>query len=450
MTKRCHNIQDDLKAFIDKELAWPRALSVRFHLLSCETCRKEVSAMQKVSEELRQTESDVRVLDTGLRDKILSQVQTVAHIDRPGTAGNGMSATRPPRRAPAWAWSGALAGILLFAAMTHQLVTSTLQSANESNSSALDNLTTSSAERSVLSAPPSAAPNAQHRMADQMFKRAMPSMQDQASRTAGSPSGYASGFSTEDHALNSITTQRPATAAGTGYSSSLNTEMSPQRRVHKQASITVQVGDLESNTVAVEQMTKNVGGYIANNNLETGSGGLRRSMLTIKVPVAQFETVLAKIGKLGLIQNKQVSGEDITARVSDAEQSKKVLANQLMQQVERLKKAKEQDKPQQRHEARLLQIQLAQARARYNVLSKLATLSTVQVQLQEKAKPKPVPQSGFMEEINKTKISATEAFMSALRIPIIVLMWVLAYSPLWIPLLIIYRLASRGHLRRSS
>jgi hypothetical protein len=220
--------------------------------------------------------------------------------------------------------------------------------------------------------------------------------------------------------------------------------------VHKQASISVQVGDLESNTAAVEQMTKNVGGYIANNNLETGSGGLRRSMLTIKVPVAQFETVLAKIGKLGLIQNKQVSGEDITARVSDAEQSKKVLANQLMQQVERLKKAKEQDKPQQRHEARLLQIQLAQARARYNVLSKLATLSTVQVQLQEKAKPKPVPQSGFMEEINKTKISATEAFMSALRIPIIVLMWVLAYSPLWIPLLIIYRLASRGHLRRSS
>jgi hypothetical protein len=55
--------------------------------------------------------------------------------------------------------------------------------------------------------------------------------------------------------------------------------------VHKQAGITVQVGDLESNTAAVEQMTKNVGGYIANNNLETGSGGLRRSMLTIKVPV---------------------------------------------------------------------------------------------------------------------------------------------------------------------
>jgi hypothetical protein len=121
-----------------------------------------------------------------------------------------------------------------------------------------------------------------------------------------------------------------------------------------------------------------------------------------------------------------------------------------VQQVERLKKAKVQDKPQQRHEARMLQIQLAQSRARYNVLSKLATLSTIEVQLQEKSKPKVVPQSGFLDEVSKTKQSATQAFMGALQVPIIILMWVLAYSPLWIPLLIVYYFARRAHLRQTS
>jgi anti-sigma factor RsiW len=449
MTKRCQSVQDDLKAFIDRELAGPRALSVRCHLLGCETCRKEVSAMQNVTQELREGESDVRVLDAGLRDKIMASVGSVT-ADRSAKLPMSQSnASLLSRRMSSVAWTGAVAAVLLFVAMTNSFVTTMLNKSGGVSSDAADYSMSAppppppiaaqhSQSRAML--PPSAGPMNFGRYDSQYGAQQKAPARNESSSVRRQLDSVAAGSAAAGN----------AEADSTAYGSGVYTDTSPQRRVHKQASITVQVGDLEINTAAVEQMTKNVGGYIANNNLDTSSTGLRRSMLTIKVPVAQFETVLSKIGKLGLIQNKQVSGEDITARVSDAEQSKKVLADQLMQQVERLQRAKAQDKPQQRHEARMLQIQLAQARARYNVLSKLATLSTIEVQLQEKAKPKPVPQSGFMEEINKTKISATEAFMSALRIPIIILMWVLAYSPLWIPLLIVYRLASRGHLRRSS
>jgi hypothetical protein len=239
-----------------------------------------------------------------------------------------------------------------------------------------------------------------------------------------------------------------ALASSSAFRRNLESDLAPQRRVHKGASITVQVSDLEDKTSTVEQMTKNIGGYVANNDLETGGDGLRRSILTLKVPVGQFESVLDKIAKLGLVKSKQVSGEDITARVSDAEQAKTVLANQLGQQVERLKRAKAKDKAQERHEARLIQIQLAQARARYNMLNKLATLSTIAVQLQEKSTPA-VQGGGFTDELGKTKQAATSAFMDALRVPLIVLMWILAYSPLWIPLLLIYRFASRTYLRRT-
>ncbi|HEX8235165.1 MAG TPA: DUF4349 domain-containing protein [Abditibacteriaceae bacterium] len=405
--------------------------------------------MQNVTQELREGESDVRVLDAGLRDKIMASVGSVT-ADRSAKLPMSQSnASLLSRRMSSVAWTGAVAAVLLFVAMTNSFVTTMLNKSGGVSSDAADYSMSAppppppiaaqhSQSRAML--PPSAGPMNFGRYDSQYGAQQKAPARNESSSVRRQLDSVAAGSAAAGN----------AEADSTAYGSGVYTDTSPQRRVHKQASITVQVGDLEINTAAVEQMTKNVGGYIANNNLDTSSTGLRRSMLTIKVPVAQFETVLSKIGKLGLIQNKQVSGEDITARVSDAEQSKKVLADQLMQQVERLQRAKAQDKPQQRHEARMLQIQLAQARARYNVLSKLATLSTIEVQLQEKAKPKPVPQSGFMEEINKTKISATEAFMSALRIPIIILMWVLAYSPLWIPLLIVYRLASRGHLRRSS
>lgn len=222
-----------------------------------------------------------------------------------------------------------------------------------------------------------------------------------------------------------------------------------QRRVHKEAAIAVEVSELEAKSEAVEKMVKSVGGFVASNDLDTGGDGLRRANLLIKIPVARFESVLQNIARLGIVKNKKVSGEDITVQVSDAEQSKTVLANQLEAQVQRFKKAKLSDKPRERHEARMIQIQLAQARARFNLMSRLADLSTLHVQLQEKEKPKPVAQSGFMNELDKTRHAATEAFFSAARVPIVLLMWTLAYSPIWLPLLLVYRYASRLGLRRT-
>jgi anti-sigma factor RsiW len=76
MTAQCESLRDDLKAYVDNELSWPNRLRVGRHLRGCASCREEVGAMQKITEEVRASESDVRVLDAGLRDKILAGVGT--------------------------------------------------------------------------------------------------------------------------------------------------------------------------------------------------------------------------------------------------------------------------------------------------------------------------------------------------------------------------------------
>jgi len=83
----------------------------------------------------------------------------------------------------------------------------------------------------------------------------------------------------------------------------------------------------------------------------------------------------------------------------------------------------------------------------------MARLSTISVSLTEKAKRAaiaPAPQSGFMSDLGATNKAASAAFQAAIRVPVILVIWVLAFSPLWIPLVILYRYASLKSLAQQT
>ena len=50
--------QDDLKAYLDKELPLFRRLAVREHLTRCASCREEITQMTQMTTELRKAEAD--------------------------------------------------------------------------------------------------------------------------------------------------------------------------------------------------------------------------------------------------------------------------------------------------------------------------------------------------------------------------------------------------------
>ncbi len=93
------------------------------------------------------------------------------------------------------------------------------------------------------------------------------------------------------------------------------------RQAHKEASIGVQVPNPETTGDAVATMVKEVGGYVAANNLSTGDDGLKSLKMTVKVPVTQFEPFLAQVAKLGSVQSKNITGEDITEKTSRRRQA---------------------------------------------------------------------------------------------------------------------------------
>ncbi len=496
-TQRAENHpRDDLKAFLDNELTPLRRVSVRMHIARCAQCRKEIHAMTQITQEMQQetaqTESQTATLAPDLRARILTGIEATnpaqpdAQAEPDAKADARPNASRvlmPPRRAPLWAWGAIAASVLMFGAASTSLMRQSgspagqtvFNSANNalststSGDDAVYDSTTSDSSASTYKRLPSAGPVAAPGAASGgVVTQQLRESRNEAGAMRGGLRGNDFNRTMRTRASGSAGASAGAVDAASGATSSptfadnhvrnlarsttrsiAEDALSPQRSVYKEASITVEVSDLEKQTDEVERMVKNAGGFIADNDLQTASNGLRRSQMLVKVPAAQFETMLKTVGALGIVKNKKVNGEDITARLSDARQAKLVLTNQLQAQVERLKKARVKDKAQERYEARQIQIQVAQARARFNILNRLATLSTMTVQLREKTAPAAASQSGFVEELGKTRNAAMASFMVAARMPLMLLMWILAYSPLWIPLLIAWRIALHYSPRRT-
>jgi len=224
-------------------------------------------------------------------------------------------------------------------------------------------------------------------------------------------------------------------------------DLPTERQVHREASLTVEVANAEQQTEAVERLVKESKGYVAQNQLSTQEDNTRQASLTCKVPVDQFDTVMGQIARLGLLKGKTLSGEDITEKVSDEQETSHVLRADIATTQEKLKtRRKHSETVRDEETLRQLRIRVAQSQARLKMLTRLGALSEITVELDEKPKnpaPEVKPASPFMEEVSGTGAAAAHSFLMALRLPVQLLVWIVVYSPLWALLIYGYRRMTR-------
>lgn len=402
-------LQDDLKAYLDNELTWWRRVQIGRHLAQCAECRTEVQDMTRISQQL-QTEDTVaggeNPFDLALRSRILGDApeadRTFETAPQPRTR-----AWRP--RVMEWTLLGGVMSMVVFAVLstTGKKVQTVFNVAN--NALTTDGNGTGYADRSEYAAP--AASSARE------TEKSMRIVRSATPRSAGAP------------------------FLGGNWVPPDTT-----RRVHKEASIGVAVKNAEVASDAVVKLVQSSGGFIAGNTLTSGEGDAKNAAMEIRVPVAKFDSILRQIGELGEVKSKNISGQDLTERFSNADQARRILVEDLSTKEAQLRAAqaraarkKKTYVPgwEERAELRNLRIQAAQAKARVELMRKTTDLSDISVQLQEK--PTPPGEVGFWQSLNDTKLDAAKSFTSAARIPIACLIWILAYSPLWLPALLAWR-----------
>lgn len=150
----------------------------------------------------------------------------------------------------------------------------------------------------------------------------------------------------------------------------------------------VEVDSLEPALAGLRRLTAQVGGFVANTNLQSGREQLRQATLEIKVPAQRFDDLTGGLQPLGRVEFVNVTAEDvgeefvdITARVANGRRLEDRLVDLLATRTGRLQDvlAVERELARVREE-----IERHEGRLRY--LRTRAAMSTLAVTLHE-AKP---------------------------------------------------------------
>jgi len=433
----CSRFEDDLKAYTDGELSWLRRRAVRRHLTHCASCREEMFQMTQIAEDLRSADPN-EALSPTLREKILENGPS-AHPNKTPIQGSqkkseqalpnpapqnwgfiGVGGGAYSRRRPILAWG--LAGVVLVGWFA---IFPVFQKVRE-NARRIS---------PTASYAPAASAKMQVRLSDReagMDKNGKVFVQ-----------------------IKNPNSQYQINAMSGVQSFDLNNPpagFTPLRQVHKEASVGIQVANPEATGDTVAAMVKETGGFVAANNLTTGDDGLKSGELIVKVPVTQFETFLAQVAKIGNVQSKNISGEDITEKTSDANQTEGVLEDDVQQSEARLKSLGAKAKWRDEEAIRDLRIQLAQARARLVLLKRMAALGQITVDLSQTPKavtPPPVT-GGFLNTLKGNTHDALQSLVGSAAALLALVIWLLAYAPIWIPLLLIGRYGLKEYQKREA
>ena len=446
---RCETIAEELKAYLDGEVPLDRRVAIRLHLARCPSCREEITAMEGISRDLMADEPNG--FDAALRNRLLDSA--------PMTADSDSELEAPPlwKRRPIQVW--AAAALVFLAAFIFYPVTAQYKEA-----AWLDHrpgvVMAPSAPNMALRSGAGEAPSFQRQEMTKSLNGRMGAPEDSSGSSAPFASVYAPDLagpggppSTPPGGLTAPTmsSQAPAAAGADSHLKQRSAKVEPraegvsgdtaQRNVIRNATISVRVQGLEAKSEAVERMVKEAGGFVASNQLSTGDQGLKSAALVVRVPAGGFESFLRAVGKLGEVTAKNVTGEDVTEKVSDEKQAAVVLRSELAQVRKRM--GDSEGAWQDEETERQLKIRVAQVEGRLDLLKKLSALAKVEIELTERS-PTAIKSGGFISEMGDTGRAAVNSFLNAARIPVLLLNWIAAYAPVWVPLAIGFRYAARA------
>lgn len=165
--------------------------------------------------------------------------------------------------------------------------------------------------------------------------------------------------------------------------------------------VTVVSDDLDAARATVERTVQRYGGQIANEQTDNeDDGDIRSSRLTLRVPSAQFSTVMASFAELGDVQGSRTDQEEVTTEVIDVAsriRTQEVSLGRLrgfLDQATSVSSVIRLESEIARREA-----DLASLRAQQDYLEDQTSLSTIDLTLRaEEPEPEPAPKKDELED----------------------------------------------------
>lgn len=178
-----------------------------------------------------------------------------------------------------------------------------------------------------------------------------------------------------------------------------------ETKIIKQASVRIQVKNLNESYRDITRVLKEHQAYYANDNQQTGSNEITRDVV-IRVPAKNFDLLLSQIsGQAVYTDYQNVTAEDVTEQFVDMEARLKTKREVESRYRALLKEAKKvQDILDIEEKLRVLREEIEAVEGRLKYLNDRVALSTINLQMYEKLPFTPQPQIGFISRLGESLV----------------------------------------------
>ncbi|MCX6343772.1 MAG: DUF4349 domain-containing protein [Armatimonadetes bacterium] len=389
----CRMVKSEIKAYIDGELGRVMRWRVSRHLASCVECQMEAKSMTDLTNEVNNI-SDITA-PSGLREKVLGKLNF-----------------EPVVRA-GWKWPYktrpiAVAGLLAIAIVAAAVVIPMFGPAKvQSRKIASAGKMQAKTEQTAATRP------------EESLKFDTP---------ADTISAKVDNFiynKAPDHApMIAVGKTVPARNAAKFSDGHIN----PQLMIIKNAEMTVLVKDFSKANDAAVFVAKSLGGFVTDSSVSSDEGAPVSGSMCLQVPVDSFENAIEKLGKLGKVTVKNLTGEDVTGQVVDIDSRLRNKRAEERQYLEVMNKARRiGDIMNVSNELYRVRGEIEEMAGQIKQLKSSAAMSTINLTLTEKPKPKAAPM-GF---IQKSFTGAVASLVGSLSKIAGIIIWLVVYSPFW-------------------
>ncbi len=204
----------------------------------------------------------------------------------------------------------------------------------------------------------------------------------------------------------------------------------PNRRIIRTGSIGLEVEDLAASMSMIEGAASSYGGFVENSNADLGSRS-RTASLSLRVRSEHFGAAMGQIRQLGRVVTESSSGQDVTLEVSDLDARVSTLTAEEASLREILRTARStNDVLQVRDRLSQVRQEIESMASQRAALANMASLSTIQVTLVEKEQLGQERPDGAAEAAWTAALNALMALWQGL---LVFGIWLVVFSPVWLP-----------------
>ena len=220
-------------------------------------------------------------------------------------------------------------------------------------------------------------------------------------------------------------------------------EPAPFRRVIRTGQIAIEVAKFDDAARRLLAIAEAAGGFVADSSYAE-EGGTPRGTFVLRVPAGHFGEVVRQVEGLGVVQRRQIHGQDVTEEFIDVEARVRNLERQEARLLTFMDRAtKIADLMAVQNEVTRVRGEIERLTGRLRFLTNRVDLATIQAEVSQKPK-----KTGGFWDFDQTIARIQAAFLNTLRELLGVAEGVAAFAAAVLPLIVLGALAW-GLLRRS-